>query len=144
MSSTLVIRRGSCICKAVRYTITGDPITFRVCHCSHCKKASGSAFLANAFFEEKNLQIVEGRDSLTTYPDMGTSSGHPLERFFCNKCGSNVFLRSLAPEAVKKNLRIVALGTLDDEVDWLPRKELFPENRRLYLKGIELSPKSKL
>ena len=36
---------GSCLCKAVRYSVTGDPISNHICHCTHCKKVTGSAFI---------------------------------------------------------------------------------------------------
>lgn len=47
MAST---HHGSCLCSAIKYEITGDPFTYLVCHCINCKKATGAAFMANAFF----------------------------------------------------------------------------------------------
>ena len=61
---------------------------------------------------------MQGEESLTKYSDNGTRSGYTLERYFCKTCGSNVFLQPLRPEIVKNNIRIIALGSLDDPVDW--------------------------
>ena len=47
------IRTGSCLCQSIKYTVTGEPLTFRVCHCVNCKKASGSAFTTNAFYKDE-------------------------------------------------------------------------------------------
>ena len=47
------IRTGSCLCQSIKYTVTGEPLTFRVCHCVNCKKASGSAFMTNAFYKDE-------------------------------------------------------------------------------------------
>jgi len=49
-SSHSTIKHGSCLCKSVQYTLRGNPITFRVCHCMNCKKSTGSAFMTNVFF----------------------------------------------------------------------------------------------
>jgi hypothetical protein len=43
---------GSCLCKTIRYTLHGAPITRVLCHCKNCKKASGSSFQANLFFKQ--------------------------------------------------------------------------------------------
>lgn len=44
---------------------------------------------------------------------MATTSGSALIRSFCNTCGSSVFLAK-----DDGTFTIVALGTLDNEVDW--------------------------
>ncbi|KAF8060826.1 Mss4-like protein [Lyophyllum atratum] len=50
-ASNLETRRGSCLCCAIQFTATGEPLTFFVCHCGHCRKATGAAFMANAIFK---------------------------------------------------------------------------------------------
>ena len=62
--------------------------------------------------------MVQGEESLTKYSDNGTRSGYTLERYFCKTCGSNVFLQPLRPEMVEKDLRVIALGSLDSPTDW--------------------------
>lgn len=65
-----VTRTGSCLCRAVKYEVIGEPVTIRVCHCGNCKKATGAAFMTNGFFKESvrfvfslgifvNLSILE-------------------------------------------------------------------------------------
>ena len=61
---------------------------------------------------------MQGEELLTKYSDNGTRSGYTLERYFCKTCGSNVFLQPLRPEVVEKNLRVIALGSLDGPLDW--------------------------
>ena len=50
--TAMSIRYGSCLCRQVRFTMAGDPFHHIICHCSNCKKASGSAFMANIFFKK--------------------------------------------------------------------------------------------
>ncbi|TFK34247.1 Mss4-like protein [Crucibulum laeve] len=143
MSATEV-RRGSCLCRSVIYEITGSPLAFRVCNCINCRKATGSAFMSNIFLKKENVFILKGEDKLKRYRDEDTASGIPLDRFFCTECGSNIFLSS-SREA--DDIHIVALGTLDDqETPWIPKREMWPEQRRPWVKGIEVQnkPKAKL
>ncbi|KAF9555069.1 hypothetical protein CPC08DRAFT_744319 [Agrocybe pediades] len=134
---------GSCLCKAVKYTVTGDPLTFRVCHCENCRKATGSAFMSNLFYNADNIRVVQGEDKLKHYADPETWNGAPITRVFCSECGSNLFLHPSSKEAVATNTRVVTMGTIDGEVPWVPKTELWPELRRKWVHGIETRKKSR-
>lgn len=49
-SSKTVIQHSSCLCSMIRYRVTGDLLTFYICICDKCKKATGGAFMMSAFF----------------------------------------------------------------------------------------------
>ncbi|EKM77882.1 hypothetical protein AGABI1DRAFT_107699 [Agaricus bisporus var. burnettii JB137-S8] len=142
---TTTVRRGSCLCQAVKYEVRGDPLTFRVCHCVNCRKATGSAFMSNGFFLKTQVHVVEGGDKMKAYRDNDTESEIPVDRRFCTNCGSNVFMNSAEPEAEKKFI-IICLGTLDEKVSWQPKTQLFPHEQRHWVAGINtlVTPKSKL
>ncbi|TFK21244.1 hypothetical protein FA15DRAFT_85531 [Coprinopsis marcescibilis] len=140
-SATAAAVHGSCLCKAVQYTLKGSkPLEIRVCHCVNCRKATGSAFMTNSFWFNQDFEITKGKDLLRAYRDEETASGIPIDRYFCSVCGSNIYLQS----SHKKNKWVVVgLGTLDSEEcsRWGPHKELFPEQRRTWIQGIELKNK---
>ncbi|KAF8185427.1 Mss4-like protein [Pholiota molesta] len=136
-SSALTRRKGSCLCGAVQYEVAGEPFTVRVCHCRNCRKATGAACMTNGFFKDDKIRVLQGEDQLKVYADPKTERGVVLNRYFCSACGSNLFLRSEGHD-----VRIIALGTLDDEVDWAPRTEMFVEQRRHFVK-IEVQEKRK-
>ncbi|KAJ8094051.1 hypothetical protein PM082_009941 [Marasmius tenuissimus] len=121
-------RAGSCLCKGVKLEIEGDPFTFVACHCTNCKKASGSAFLFNLFFSEKNVTIKEGSDLVKCYNDSDTASGRTLRRHFCSNCGSTLFIRP-STETPRNDFVILQASTVDDPHDWQPRKELHVESK---------------
>ncbi|KII85289.1 hypothetical protein PLICRDRAFT_94852 [Plicaturopsis crispa FD-325 SS-3] len=120
-SSTAQSHKGSCLCKKVQFEVTGKPFTFFVCHCSNCKKASGSAFMANVFFKEDQFRLLEGADSIRVYEDSDVESGATLHRSFCGNCGSSLFLAN----SKRPGNRIIASGTIDGAHDWTPVKEVF-------------------
>ena len=76
------IRRGSCLCGAVRYQVTGDMRPVVTCHCVQCRKTSGH-FVAATSAAHDDIE-VEGQ--VTWY-----SSSPEARRGFCAVCGSSLF-----------------------------------------------------
>jgi hypothetical protein len=104
---------GGCNCGAVRYRLTGDPIAVAVCHCSNCRRQSGSAFSVNVVVRSDAMQVT---GDLTTWEDHDTESGQPVLRQFCAACGSPI--RSLS--AASPKIAIVKAGTADDPGCYTP------------------------
>ena len=97
---------GSCLCGNVKYQSDAEPQMVAICHCTHCQKASGSAFSVNLGMPADSMHIT-GKP--TTYEDVGTS-GKPVLRMFCAKCGSSIATDAKAFPGVL----FVKAGTLDD------------------------------
>jgi len=98
------MHKGSCLCGAVEYEITGSLGPIMYCHCSRCRKANGSAFNAVSAIPATDFRIVKGQEHLKDYRnDAG------VHRLFCGTCGSPIIgKRESAPETVR-----VRIGTLD-------------------------------
>ena len=56
------IAHGSCLCGAVRFEVTGAFESFFLCHCSRCRKDTGSAHGANLFSSTAKLAWLKGED----------------------------------------------------------------------------------
>ncbi len=100
---------GGCLCGGIRYTSDAEPVLQAVCHCEHCKRATGSGFSLNVGVPRDSLTITG--DTLTTFTDTATTgSGTPLNRHFCGTCGSPIFAdgQAFGP------LAFIKAGTLDD------------------------------
>ena len=52
--------KGGCLCGAVRYSTTAEPLTSTVCHCRDCQRFSGSAF-GTLLYVPKEALTIEGR-----------------------------------------------------------------------------------
>ena len=51
------VREGSCVCKAIRYRVTGNPMRVSVCHCTFCQRRTGSAFAILAVLKEDQVEL---------------------------------------------------------------------------------------
>src|SRR5262245_36049778 len=94
---------GSCFCGAVRYKVA-DEFTYALnCHCSQCRRTTGSAFKPFAGIESGKLNLTKGNGDLLI---VGDKTGHDAH---CKRCGS--LLYSVVRDGAYAH---VALGTLID------------------------------
>jgi len=125
---------GSCLCQAVKYTVSGSPRGTVLCHCSNCQKTTGSAFANNLRVLKSKLTILSGEDKIKCHKDSNTKSGIELSRYFCGDCGSPVYLTN--PEF--QGLVVLYTGCIDtDAKHERPRGEMFGENTRKWFAGVE-------
>jgi hypothetical protein len=124
--------QGSCLCRSVAYEITGELGDFGYCHCTSCRKASGTAHAANAPVARADFHLVRGIDALIEYE----SSPGKL-RVFCGRCGSPIYAYvRAAPEYLR--LRLGSLDTpftgqpkahtwVSDKAPWAPIADDLPQ-----------------
>ncbi|WP_319546314.1 GFA family protein [Ruegeria conchae] len=77
---------GQCTCGAVRYRVQDNMAAFKLCYCSFCQKASGSAHVTNAFTTPEQIEWLDGQDKLATF-DVPNSQ---VRRVFCRVCGTTL------------------------------------------------------
>jgi len=105
------VHEGGCLCGAVRYRVTGEPVRTSVCHCRKCQARTGSAFGIGAYFREADVEL---RGALTTYEYRSDETRRWLRTQFCPRCGTTV---TWTAEALT-GLRALAGGSFD-EPRWL-------------------------
>jgi hypothetical protein len=84
MSETTI--NGSCLCKGIHFTVTGQDKGAVLCHCANCKSFGGSAYAHNHRMMKTKIEYQKGQDLVRSYKDGATKSGKVLERFFCSRC----------------------------------------------------------
>jgi len=106
----------SCLCAGIEIQITG-PITDIIhCHCSKCRKASGSAYATNGFVLKQHLLVVKGESLINSYCPNSHSS-----RYFCQNCASPLY-----NENSHDNLRVrIRLGLIDSDIAERPASHNF-------------------
>jgi hypothetical protein len=98
--------RGSCMCGAVHYVLRGEPLRSDYCHCSRCRKFSGSQADPGMTVRLAEIEI-SGREELTVYRSERLS-----DRAFCRRCGSSLFA---GRELFSAETFSVCMGSLDDD-----------------------------
>lgn len=98
---------GGCLCGNIRYELKSEPKATVVCHCTHCQKASGSAFSTNIVAARPDIEFTGG--AMAVYDDKA-ESGNILKRSFCPKCGSSIMSESSG----RPGFAVLKVGTLDD------------------------------
>ena len=106
--------RGQCLCGDVQYTVADAFLYALNCHCSHCRRATGSAFKAFAGIERHQLQIVQGADRLLIF---GGTIDHDAH---CGRCGSLLYSQVRDGQYLH-----VTLGTLVDSPTIRPSAHIF-------------------
>ena len=106
------------MCGAVRYEVIGTPAAFDLCHCSRCRAASGSAFVAELVFNAAEFQWVSGQSLVKTYEAPVRNTPPRYRRTFCTVCSAPV------PTVGQGIIRVPA-GTLDDDPGIRPQRHIF-------------------
>jgi hypothetical protein len=107
---------GGCMCGAIRYECTTEPIVMVNCHCRDCQRATGSAF-ATGILVPRNAVTLTGD---VKYFDVVGDSGNIIGRGFCPNCGSWLFSKPANPE-----LMGITAGCLDDPSEFQPAMDIY-------------------
>jgi hypothetical protein len=105
---------GKCFCGAVAYTVADEFLYAANCHCSDCRRTTGSAFKPFAGIEREKLTVAKGREHLMIFGEDGGNDTH------CKVCGSLLYSVVRAGAYVH-----VAMGTLIDAPTIRPSKHIF-------------------
>lgn len=98
--------KGSCLCGAVSFSVTGFSDGAANCHCSMCRKFHGAVYgtLVRVF----NLKWLTGSNHLKEF-----ISPNGAVRTFCQECGSSIGFRTKGSPLTKIEL---AIAIFDDEI----------------------------
>ena len=95
-----------CLCGGVRIEVSGKVGPVVYCHCSRCRKASGTAFATNADVRRKYWKLLAGEDLVREF-----ESSPGVIRAFCSRCGSPIYSRRPdTPDVLR-----IRLGILNDD-----------------------------
>lgn len=111
--------RGGCLYGGVRFEIAQATGPFELCHCSRCRKASGSAFVAGLGVLRKDFHLLQGEELIRTYEAPIRDKPPPYRTSFCGRCGSPV----PDPKSDSPWLEVAA-GVLDDDPGLRPERHI--------------------
>jgi hypothetical protein len=115
---------GGCLCGALRYEATGEPLFAGHCYCEDCRKASGSGFVPFMGFASSAVRFNGQSRKFASK----TANGKNAVRNSCPVCGSLVF----GGEIGKDDQFTIYAGSLDDPLPFRPTVAIFTRNRPLW------------
>ena len=122
---------GKCLCGACIYTITGEsPEGMYLCHCSRCRKETGTIHGANVFFNAAQLVWEKGGDNITAFVLENTRK----KRAFCKTCGCPL------PRQEGQSQVVLPAGSLDDGSSLEPTAHIFYASRASWEDGLSDVP----
>jgi len=125
--------QGSCLCGEVRFEIIGRFEQFFLCHCTRCRKDTGSAHAANLFSSTAKVQWLSGQAKIKTFQLPSTRH----RKSFCAECGSAV------PNVQMDGaLLVVPAGSLDSAIETQPDAHIFFASRASWDRCLEDVPRT--
>ena len=107
---------GSCLCGSIRYKVEDRFSMFFMCHCTQCRKLSGSSNAANLFGSPDSLTWLSGADQTTRYQ----LDGRAFTKVFCAQCGT-----AMPYVSGNGKFLVVPAGSLDDEPTKTPDARIY-------------------
>ncbi|AIT09142.1 aldehyde-activating protein [Candidatus Francisella endociliophora] len=118
--------KGSCLCGSVKFEIDGEFDNFFLCHCSYCRKDTGSAHASNLFSSKAKLKWNSGQELVKNFNLPSTRH----IKSFCSKCGS-------AMPFELSSMVVIPAGSLDDQVSIKPTAHIFMTSKANWDEGLE-------
>ncbi len=113
--------KGSCLCGAVKYEASGEAKRFLHCHCSRCRKATGTGHASNLFLQPGTLRWLAGEEQVRSFK---LPEAKRFTNSFCATCGSR-----LPRQAAGTDIVLIPAGSLDDEPPIAPQARIFTGSR---------------
>jgi len=106
MSEAPLPLTGGCLCGAVRYIASAQPVRVRACWCRVCQYLASGSATVNAMFRTADIDFTGALARFESSAD----SGNQMVRSFCPACGTPVTTAAMA----RPDLVGVRAGTLDN------------------------------
>jgi hypothetical protein len=108
--------QGGCLCGGVRFELTAPFRRANHCHCSRCRRHSGTFGLTQGRVPREGFRLLSGEELIRVFrPDGGAVKA------FCSVCGSSLF-GGTWPEGPEVSVRF---GALDGDPEIRPEYHSF-------------------
>ncbi len=135
MTSEDLTHTGGCLCGAVAFEFREIVGPFELCHCSRCRKTSGSAFVAGLMISAEGFRITRGESLIRDYEAPILECPPAYRVSFCSRCGSPV------PHPLPGIERFeIPAGVVDDDLGAVPDRHIFIDHRAAWVEPTDTLP----
>lgn len=114
------MHKGSCLCGAVRFTVSQSLEAPDACHCRACRKASGHYFVSTDV--ARRALEISGQENIRWF-----HSSEKIRRGFCGTCGSPLFW-----DPTHRDWIGIAMGAFDTPSDTHIKMHIFVSEKGDY------------
>jgi hypothetical protein len=112
---------GGCLCGDISYSARGPWLRFVHCHCSRCRKATGTGHATNVFTAPDHLTWQTGEADLVRFD---LASAESFATVFCPRCGSPL------PHLTRSGeVWVIPAGSLNDPPPLSPTGRIYWASR---------------
>ena len=108
--------RGGCLCGTVTFEIASPLQRMVHCHCSRCRRGTGTGHATNFIANPDQLKWLSGEESISRFDLPGAQS---FAKWFCGRCGCPL------PRPSRSGKLVVPAGSLDSAPAELPADHIF-------------------
>jgi hypothetical protein len=109
---------GGCMCGAVRYECSAEPMMSANCYCKDCQRSSGGALASVLVVPKEAFKLTKGEPK---HYEVTADSGNKVSRGFCTNCGSPI----LSLLTGMPNVVAIKAGSLDDPASFKPPANVY-------------------
>ena len=120
---------GSCLCSEITYQFVGPIKVFQNCHCSRCRKFTGSAHASNIIIDPEQFQWLSGEELLGRFEVV---EANHFATTFCKKCGSSLPWLTQTGKAI-----VIPAGTLNDDPGLTPVHHIFYAHKAPWFTSVD-------
>ena len=110
---------GSCVCTAIQFRVTDEPLFTYACHCLNCQKQSGSAFKMCTNVLETDFELTLGS------PRVYSNGG--LRVMVCDRCATTLWY-----SFAESNILLILSGVLSNK-DLRPLAHIWAHRKQAWL-----------
>ncbi|RAK78135.1 GFA family protein [Aspergillus fijiensis CBS 313.89] len=127
---------GTCLCRAIHFTVTGPPTAVYCCYCRDCSLGAGGPCQITARYPRSQFALDNTQGQLRTYAITETASGAPKHKYFCGRCGCTVYTVPRATEG--GGIVVVRPALIPNGLEiFRPQIECFTRHRPGWFAGCE-------
>jgi len=88
------VRKASCFCGTVKFSLRGEPEVMAYCHCDSCRHWSAGPVSAFTLWKPDSLQVTGGADKIAMFEKNPGSDDETVlsRRKWCTVCGGHVYV----------------------------------------------------
>jgi hypothetical protein len=129
---------GGCLCGAVRYLCSAEPVMAGHCHCEDCRRSSGTGHSSHLAVPEVGVALTGEVKGYSSAAD----SGNIVTRYFCPTCGAAVYSTNVS----MPGMTFLRASSLDDLEVFKPQMHVYAsraaswDHRREDLPAFDVMP----